>query len=208
MIEKYFGSRVASAEEADIAIVFIDSPEGSFGYDKKDADNGGNGYVPISLQYSDYTATYAREHSIAGGDPFENFVDRSYKGKTAKTNNKSDMYAVQQARKVMGDKPVIVVSTLANPFVLSEIEPYADAIFLTFYTQTQIILEFMTGASEPSGLLPFQMPADMKTVEEQFEDVPLDMNCYVDSEGNTYDFAYGLNWSGVIDDERVKKYKR
>ena len=120
----------------------------------------------------------------------------------------SDMYAVQQARKAMGDKPVIVVSTLANPFVLSEIEPYADAIFLTFYTQNQIILEFMTGASEPSGLLPFQMPADMKTVEEQFEDVPLDMNCYVDSEGNTYDFAFGLNWSGVIDDERVRKYKR
>lgn len=208
LIEKYFGSRVASAEEADIAIVFIDSPEGSFGYDQKDADNGGNGYVPISLQYSDYTATYAREHSIAGGDPFENFVDRSYKGKKARTNNKSDMYAVQQAREVMGDKPVIVVSTLANPFVLSEIEPYADAIFLTFYTQTQIILEFMTGASEPSGLLPFQMPADMKTVEEQFEDVPLDMNCYVDSEGNTYDFAFGLNWSGVIDDERVRKYKR
>jgi beta-glucosidase len=103
---------------------------------------------------------------------------------------------------------VIVVSTLANPFVLGEIEPYADAIFLTFYTQNQIILEFMTSASEPSGLLPFQMPADMKTVEEQFEDVPLDMNCYVDSEGNTYDFAFGLNWSGVINDERVRKYKR
>ena len=208
LIEKYFGSRVASAEEADIAIVFIDSPEGSFGYDKNDADNGGNGYVPISLQYSDYTAEYAREHSIAGGDPFEDFVDRSYKGKTARTNNKSDMYAVQQARKAMGDKPVIVVSTLTNPFVLSEIEPYADAIFLTFYTQNQIIIEFMTGASEPSGLLPFQMPADMKTVEEQFEDVPLDMNCYVDSEGNAYDFAFGLNWSGVINDERVRTYKR
>jgi beta-glucosidase len=208
LIEKYFGSRVASAEEADIAIVFIDSPEGSFGYDKNDADNGGNGYVPISLQYSDYTAEYAREHSIAGGDPFEDFVDRSYKGKMARTNNKSDMYAVQQARKAMGDKPVIVVSTLANPFVLGEIEPYADAVFLTFYTQNQIILEFMTGASEPSGLLPFQMPADMKTVEEQFEDVPLDMNCYVDSEGNAYDFAFGLNWSGVINDERVRKYKR
>ena len=29
----------------------------------------------------------------------------------------------------------------------------------------------------------------------------------VDAEGNTYDFAYGLNWSGVIDDERVKTYK-
>jgi beta-glucosidase len=29
----------------------------------------------------------------------------------------------------------------------------------------------------------------------------------VDTEGNVYDFAFGLNWSGVINDDRVKKYK-
>ena len=57
------------------------------------------------------------------------------------------------------------------------------------------------------GLLPCQLPADMKTVEEQCEDVPRDMRCYVDSEGNTYDFAFGLNWTGRIMDRRVKKYQ-
>lgn len=31
-------------------------------------------------------------------------------------------------------------------------------------------------------------------------------NMYVDTEGNAYDFAYGLNWSGRINDARVKKY--
>ena len=46
----------------------------------------------------------------------------------------------------------------------------------------------------------------MKTVEEQYEDVPQDMECYVDAEGHSYDFAFGMNWSGVIDDARVKKY--
>ena len=30
-----------------------------------------NGYFPISLQYGDYTATDARDVSIAGGDPME-----------------------------------------------------------------------------------------------------------------------------------------
>ena len=29
----------------------------------------------------------------------------------------------------------------------------------------------------------------------------------IDSEGNAYDFAFVLNWSGVIDDERVKQYR-
>jgi beta-glucosidase len=46
----------------------------------------------------------------------------------------------------------------------------------------------------------------MKTVEEQFEDVPHDMEVYVDSEGNAYDFAYGLNWNGIIQDERTLRY--
>lgn len=30
---------------------------------------------------------------------------------------------------------------------------------------------------------------------------------YVDSEGHAYDFAFGMNWKGVINDERVQKYK-
>ena len=46
----------------------------------------------------------------------------------------------------------------------------------------------------------------MKTVEEQFEDVGQDMECYVDEAGNTYDFGFGLNWSGQIQDERTEKY--
>ena len=66
----------------------------------------------------------------------------------------------------------------------------------------------MSGRYEPSALLPCQLPADMKTVEEQCEDLPFDIECYVDSEGNTYDFAFGMNWSGVIKDKRVKRWKR
>ena len=31
---------------------------------------------------------------------------------------------------------------------------------------------------------------------------------YEDADGNTYDFAFGLNWKGVIKDKRVKRYKK
>ena len=58
----------------------------------------------------------------------------------------------------------------------------------------------------PPACLPIQMPANMETVEAQYEDVPRDMECYVDADGNTYDFTFGMNWSGVIDDERVATY--
>jgi beta-glucosidase len=91
--------------------------------------------------------------------------------------------------------------------VFTEIEKSASAILIHMGVQDQALLDILTGSAEPSALLPFQMPADMKTVEEQFEDVPRDMKCYTDSEGNHYDFAFGLNWCGVINDDRVKKYK-
>jgi beta-glucosidase len=48
----------------------------------------------------------------------------------------------------------------------------------------------------------------MKTVEEQQEDVPRDMECHVDSEGHVYDLGFGLGWSGVIRDARTARYAR
>ena len=180
---------------------------GGYGYSLDDVRKGGTGYVPISLQYGDYTAVAAREHSLAGGDPAESFTDRSYRGKSVKTANKSDMDLVVATRKAMGDRPVIVSINLSNPPVLKEIEPYADALFVTFDVQNQVILDLVTGRSEPSALLPAQLPADMETVETQAEDMPRDMRPYRDADGHLYDFAYGMNWSGVIDDERVEKYR-
>ena len=70
----------------------------------------------------------------------------------------------------------------------------------------QAILDILTGVSEPSGLLPFQMPANMQTVELQDEDIPHDMICYTDADGHTYDFGFGMNWKGVIHDARTAKY--
>ena len=107
----------------------------------------------------------------------------------------------------MGDKPVVAVVSTTKPFVPAEFEPSADAILLAFGVQRQAVLDIISGRREPSALLPMQLPADMKTVEQQREDVPRDMVCYMDSEGNTYDFAFGLDWKGVIRDARVEKYK-
>lgn len=82
-----------------------------------------------------------------------------------------------------------------------------NAILVSFGVQDQALLDILTGAAEPSGLLTMQMPAHMRTVEEQYEDVPRDMECHVDSEGHPHDLGFGLNWSGVIDDARTNQYK-
>jgi len=207
IVKKYFNV-TDNPDEADYALVFISSPNSGLGYNKDDLKNGGNGYLPISLQYGEYTATDARDQSIAGGDKFESFTNRTYKGKKVKAINITDLAMVTETYEKMKGKSVIVSVNMSNPMVFSEFEKQANAILANFGVQDQAIFDMLTGAAEPSGLLPLQMPADMQTVEKQFEDVPHDMQCYKDSEGHVYDFGYGLNWKGVIKDARTERYKR
>jgi len=206
IVTRYF-EVVADPAMADFALVCISSPSGGSGYKAEDLKQNGNGYVPITLQYDPYKADYARETSIAGGSPLESFTNRTYKGKSVTASNSFDMKMVNETRMKMGKKPVVVLIDVSNPMVFSEIEKDASAILIHFGVQDQALMDIITGGYEPSGLLPFQMPADMKTVEEQSEDVPRDMNCFVDSDGNKYDFGFGLNWKGLINDQRVAKYK-
>ena len=206
LLEKYF-EVTDNPQEADIALVSIKSPFGHWGYMQPKAGEEEGEYWPISLQYGPYTATHAREKSIAGGDPTEASDNRSYRGRTEISFNESDMHLVIQTKELMGDKPVVLVVAMDRPFVPAEIEPYADAILLSLGVTNNALLDIISGHREPSALLPCQLPADMKTVEEQCEDLPFDMDCYVDADGNTYDFAFGLNWSGVINDARVKRYR-
>jgi beta-glucosidase len=199
---------VDNPAEADAALVFIQGPTTGRGHSREDVEAGGNGYIPISLQYSPYTAKHARKQSIAGGDPKENFTNRSYYGKSSAVVNAVEMETVLKTREVMGNKPVIVAVSAMRPMCFHEIEGAADAILIGFEIQNQAFLEIISGKAEPQGLLPMQMPKDMRTVEEQCEDLPFDMKCYKDADGNVYDYAYGLNWSGVIKDWRTEKYKK
>lgn len=207
LIKQYY-QLTDNPDEADFALLYIFSPEGNWGYSEKDVQQGGTGYVPISLQYEDYTATSARAQSIAGGDIKESFTNRTYLGKSDYSYNRYDMLQVIQTKQMMGDKPVIVLVQPARPFIPAEIEPYSDGLLLGFGVKDQAYLDILCGDAEPYGLLPMQLPKDMHTVETQLEDVAHDMECYTDADGHIYDFAFGMNWNGIIHDARVKKYAK
>ncbi|MDF2595110.1 MAG: glycoside hydrolase family 3 protein, partial [Clostridia bacterium] len=202
---------VDTPTQADIAIVPINSPvpvpaTGGFGGGWTQA----TGYVPLPLQYSEYTAVHARDVSI-GGD-FRNFetgskiLNRTYKNKKSTAQNLSELEVLLNTKEEMGNKPVIAVVNVSNPMVFKEVDAVADGIVVRFASSDNSVLDIISGKSEPSGLLPVQMPKNMETVEKQLEDTPRDMACYEDSDGNVYDFAFGLNWSGVINDARTAKY--
>lgn len=122
--------------------------------------------------------------------------------------NEADLELIIRMREAMGEKPVITVITLKNPMVMAELEPYTDAILAEYGVAPQAVLDVITGRFIPEGLLPIQIPKDMQTVETQKEDVAFDMECYEDSEGHCYDFGFGMNFEGVITDERTCRYRR
>ena len=192
VISKY-GTRVKTPEEADVAIVFAESPACN-PYSKQDAAAGGNGYLPITLQYRPYTAVNAREVSIAGGDFRESFTNRSYRGKTNTCWNEADLDNILACRAAMGDKPVIVVETLANPMVVGEFEKETDGLVCEFGVSREAVLDVVFGRFAPTGRLPFQMPRDMDAVEAHCEDRAFDILPYVDELGHAYDFGFGLHY--------------
>ena len=149
LVKKYF-EMTENPEDADFAICVIGEPSFSLGYSLEEAKKGGNGYLPVSLQYEDYTATDARAESIGGGDPLESFTNRTYKGKTVKTLNRDDMVMVQKTKQAMGEKNVIVIIEVSKPLVLSEIEPSADAILLSFGVQYQALLAISMPTATPT----------------------------------------------------------
>lgn len=203
--------------ECTVALVVVNNPQNVTGGYDADTDT----YLPISLQYGEYVADSegVRAESIAGdsetvevNNPYVKQTqsvkeNRSYYGQKAEISNVSDLDGILYTAENMPEDAKIIVAVNANkPMIFSEFEDKVDAILIGFSIQNDKFLEVASGNYEPSGLLPMQMPANMETVESQYEDVPRDMECYVDAAGNTYDFAYGLNWSGVISDERTEKY--
>lgn len=215
----------AEVATCDYAIVALESPFVESAYDQEN-----DKWLPASIQYEQYTAnsSQVRQESIAGDIVKEDVEtvygtvtqdtkqNRSYYGNTAALPVSYTGYeTLKYVDSVVSDDCKVIVAMAAQtPIVWSEVEPLADAILL-FYGNTGMIHEYfdakglmniITGQYEPSGLLPMQQPASMEAVEAQDEDAPRDMECYVDADGNTYDFTFGLNWGGKINDERVTKY--
>ena len=203
----------------DFALVIVKQPQNARNADGWDGEK----YIPVSMQYGPYTPsaeTGCPEESFCGsfdGNAADVVVgpltasgkeNLSPIGNTSMISNTGDLALIQMAAEAIPaeGKLIVCVNSSKAGMIPAEIEPLADALLYGFNTNTTAFLDIATGKAEPSGLLPIQLPKDMLTVETQLSDTPRDMDCYVDTAGNTYDFGFGLNWSGVIDDERTAKY--
>ena len=202
----------------DMAIIGMRTPDNGNVFSKAGINLEDKTYYPLSLQYKPYTANgdNVRKNSISGDIAEDGSKEnRSYFNAASIIANEYDLTAclhtveaVKAAEKATGKKiPIVVAMKATNAVIMSEFESEADAIVVGFSVSDKALLDIILGAKEPQGLLPIQFPADMDTVEAQQEDVGQDLIPYTDSEGNKYDFAFGLNYRGVISDERTDTYK-
>lgn len=194
--------------DVDLVVVGMDSPNSGGTFTNAGltvAEDGTRTWTPLSLQYGEYVADgeNVRKTSI-GGDIFEDGTveNRSYFGEKAFISNAADLDAFNRAVAAVEasgkDIPVITALKAINPTIPAEFEGKSDAILVSFGTSDQALFDIVTGQYDPMGRLPIQFPADMDTVEAQFEDVAKDMTPYTDSNGNAYDYGFGLNYSGPI----------
>ena len=204
-------------KDCDLILIPAKEPDNSFPQDGRNKDME---FIPLTRQYQPYIANgpYVRKDSIAGDILSDGTKqNRSYFGRKAITTNEQQLEQILE----MGKKakklgiPSVVAMFTGKPMCFHEFEPYVDGIVATFCgamfgrtsaASSEALVKIIAGINEPSGLLPMQMPKDMDDVERQAEDSPRDMECYTDSAGHKYDFAYGLNYAGVIKDARVKTY--
>lgn len=214
-------TRLTAADIADVDYVLVCAKAPTNASARRGIDEEGN-YIPLSLQYRPYTADGpdVRQSSIAG-DPADGSKwgehesaagvereNRSYFGRSSLMTNENQLDQILDAAKLAKEagKPCIVILDITQPMCVHEFESEVDAILVSMSGSTEAACKIVAGQAEPSGLLPMQMPKDMATVEKQLEDVPRDMEPYTDVDGNEYDFAFGMNYKGKIDDERTKKY--
>jgi beta-glucosidase len=212
-LKSYFDV-VDDASEAEFALVFVNSPANTnTGY-----DSGKEAWVPITLQYRPYTADgdAVEEDSLTGDiatvvtespyGPVENKVkeNRGYYDAENAVSNEADLDLILETAKL--GIPVVVCVNASGAFCVDEFESEVAAILVGFGVDKTNFLPLVAGQAEPSGLLPLQMPANMEAVEDQASGTPRDMDCYEDAAGNTYDFAFGLNWAGQIEDERTERF--
>ena len=81
---------------------------------------------------------------------------------------------LEHVHDIAGRVPTIVDVFLDRPAILEPIVDVAAAVVVEWGVNARALLEVLTGAAEPKGRLPFDVPRSMAAVEQNLPDVPFD----------------------------------
>ena len=77
-------------------------------------------------------------------------------------------------RAVAASVPTVVDVFLDRPAILTPFVDEVAAIVANWGANPRAVLDVLTGAAEPKGRLPFDLPSSMAAVEANRPDVPFD----------------------------------
>ncbi len=91
-------------------------------------------------------------------------------------------------RALMQKKPTIIVVQFDSPYVIPELANESAALLATFGVSDEALFDVLVGKFNPTGKLPFELPASMDAMREQLEDLPYD------SKAPLFKFGAGLSY--------------
>lgn len=90
--------------------------------------------------------------------------------------------------------PTLTAINMSNPWLIDKIEPNAAAIISTFGVKTESLVDVIRGKFNPTGRLPFTIPANQEAVNNEVGDIPgYDEDptyTYRDKNGNRYVYNF------------------
>ncbi|MET0854393.1 MAG: glycoside hydrolase family 3 N-terminal domain-containing protein [Microterricola sp.] len=82
--------------------------------------------------------------------------------------------AIAHVREIAAAVPTVLDVHLDRPAILTPIIDAPVAVVANYGANARALLDVLTGAAEPKGKLPFDLPSSMAAVEASREDVPFD----------------------------------
>jgi beta-glucosidase len=94
--------------------------------------------------------------------------------------------------------PTILAINMTSPWIIEDIEPHAAAVISTFNVKPEAVIDVIRGKYNPTGKMPFTIPANMKAVRSKAGDIPgyaADPSyAYKNKNGDQYWFDFGLSY--------------
>ncbi|RDW18361.1 hypothetical protein CWR48_12340 [Oceanobacillus arenosus] len=105
---------------------------------------------------------------------------------------------VERIMEIQKKIPTITAINMSNPWLIDKIEPNAAAVISTFGVKPEALVDVIRGKFNPTGRLPFTIPATQEAVNNEVGDIPgydeVPAYTYRDKNGNRYGYNFGLSY--------------
>ena len=105
---------------------------------------------------------------------------------------------VERIVEIQRTVPTITAIDFSSPWLINEIEPEAGAVIATFGVKVEGLIDVIRGRYNPTGKLPFTIPASQEAVNNEKGDVPgFDEDAgypYEAKSGDRYVYNFGLSY--------------